>query len=211
MHVDEFTRLIGALFIIAAIGAAAWIGAQVVPQVQAVAVMPAKIEAENARLASVAEIERAQAQEKIKTLPTLTALDVQAKQAAIDAERTRVQAQASAQLIEAQGKADGARAQGQAFVILAGAFVLACVLVVGYFVLREAMSARNFRQVIEIAAREGGRLELPNGHAVLFPTQAQRAQIGAPQIAGALGVGSHAERGERASVSAPIDARQDRA
>jgi len=209
MHVDEFTRLIGALFIIAAIGAAAWIGAQAIPQVQAVANLPAKIEAENARLASAAEIERANAQEKIRTLPTLTALDVQAKQAAIEAERVRAQAQANAQLIEAQGKADGARAQGQAFVIFASAFVIAVLVVVGFLVLREGMSARNFRQVIEIAAKQGGRLELPNGHAVTFPTASARAQIGAPQIAGALGTGSGI--GERMSVSTPIDARQDRA
>lgn len=134
---------------------------------------------EVAQLESASQLQSAQAQEKIKTLPTLTALDVQSKQAAIEAERAKANAQVNAQLIEAQGVADRERASGQAFVILAGAFILACILVAGYFSLREIVSAQTTRTVIEIAAREGGRLELPNGHAVTFlPSTAHAAMLG---------------------------------
>lgn len=203
MHIDEFTRLIGLLFILLVIGAGAWGVSQIAPQVQAVANLPAKIEAENTRLQSASELERAKAQEQIKTLPTLTALEIEKQRAQVRAIEQQAQAQVNAQLIEAQGKADGARAQGNALQMLAVAFGLAAVLVVGALLAREAMSARNFRTVIELCAREGGRLELPNGHAVTFTPASVRAQIGAPQQYPALGAGTQSDAAN-APTGAPV-------
>lgn len=206
MHVEEFTRLFGALVIIVALGAAAWIGAQVIPQVQAVAVMPAKIQAESARLDAQAKLDaaqldaqRVQIEANAQTAKDRAALDLEAKrtqiandqaraQAQIESERTKANASATATIQEANAKAqaeiiratsaaEGARASGTALTLAAVAFVIAALGFAGFFFAREWIGARTMRGIVELVAREGGRLELPNGHAVHFLPAAQRLQL----------------------------------
>ncbi len=150
-----------------------YLGAQLVPQIQTAATLPARISADNAQAAA-----------DVLAAPTYTALRVSATAQAIENERTQAQARADAQTIQAQGAADAQRTTANALQIAVYgliAFLLAAVLTVGALVmLRTRDAGHSHRAALEMARTGGGVLELPNGHRVLFPEHVTPAQLDAP-------------------------------
>lgn len=150
-----------------------YLGAQIVPQIQTAATLPARISADNAQAAADA-----------LAAPTYTALRVRGTAQAIENERTQAQAAADAQTIAAQGAADAARATANALQIAVYGvigFLLVAVLTFGALVLfRTRDAGHSHRAALEMARTSGGVLELPNGHRVLFPEHVTTAQLDAP-------------------------------
>lgn len=150
-----------------------YLGAQIVPQIQTAATLPARISADNAQSAADA-----------LAAPTYTALRVRGTAQAIENERTQAQAAADAQTIAAQGAADAARTTANALQIAVYGVIgllLAAVLTFGALVMFRAHSAqRTHRAALELARAGGGVLELPNGHRIAFPERVTPAQLDAP-------------------------------
>lgn len=156
------------LLVVAVIGVVVYFGAQIIPQVQTAATLPARIEADNARI--LAESKAAQ---------SFVELQVTATRAAIENESLQAQAQANATTITAQGQADSARLTAQTWQSVAvGGLVIAgatlCFLFF-YLGLRLWLGQRVHHNAIQAAQQSGSTLLLPNGHSVQFP------QLGAPR------------------------------
>lgn len=147
--------------VVIVLGIIAYFAAQAIPQFQSAATLPARIEADNARL--LAESAAAK---------TFVELQITATRTAIENESLQAQAQANAQTIEAQGAADSARMTAQTWqgvavggMVIAGAFVAFLFVYLG---LRLWFGQRLHHDAIHAAQKTGSTLLLPNGHEVRF-------------------------------------------
>ena len=133
------------------------------------------IEAENLAKASITQ---ADASARVAAAPRRIELELKAQESTIENARIRAQGEANAANIAAIGAADRDRSLGQSVILTVIVLFGIALLVVSYRMAEQIISARNFRHVVDIAARDGGKLELPNGHAItLLPRNATPAQI----------------------------------
>ena len=166
----EIYNLFRGLVVIVFVGVCVWGVAQIIPQAQSAATLPARIESENARI-----LQEAQA------APTFVALSVVGTRAAIENEQMRARAESQAQTIAAQGIADGERARGNAIQSavwgIVGVIAFGIASFVLFAVVRSAFAQRTHSNAIREASRVGGRLELPDGQAVTFEPRAAPKQL----------------------------------
>lgn len=160
------------VILLAFMGVLVWGIAQLIPQAQSAATLPARIQSDNARI-----LQEAQA------APTFVALSVTATAAAIQNESLRAQAESSAMTIAAQGTADAQRANANAIQSavwgVVGVLAFSVAVVALLVVVRGAFASSAHSVAIREASRAGGRLELPNGHAVSFEPRVAPKQINA--------------------------------
>lgn len=174
MHLEEFSRAIGLIFVVLLIGAVAWIVSQVAPEIERVATLPARVEVANAKNAAA-----------IAAIPTHAALDVKERENKIASDAAKAKAEtdgiiekaradSAARIIEANGMVTRDRALGQAAILIASAVIL---LVIGLFVFggltrrdQRAISERVWKTLDE----RGGQLVLANHHAVILPARGQK-------------------------------------
>lgn len=96
----EIYNLFRSIVVLIFIGALVWGASQILPQAQSAATLPARIEADNARILQEAH-----------AVPTFIALNVEMTRVAMRNTEVLANAQANAQTIAAQGVADGERAR----------------------------------------------------------------------------------------------------
>lgn len=166
--------LIVIIFVVVGIGIVVWSVSKIQPAIEDAATLEARVNAQNARL----NAEAAQAQ-------TFVELQVVGTRTAIENEKLKAQAEADATTIAAQGQADSARgmvdALKGAIYGLIGVIVFCASLFILWRVAQAAFFARATRTAVEVTAREGGTMQLPNGHFVSFEKRAPPPALGAGQ------------------------------
>ena len=175
------------------LGALAYFGSQAIPAITQATSLPARIEAENSRVVSQANLERAQSQAQIIAVPTFAQLAVKGTESAIENERIKAQAQANAQVVAAQGSADLNRSVGDAARnLVLGIFGVIGALLVGRAALGVFLISR--------AEKNGGGVSvLPSGETRYFPASNRRE----------ISSGEHLESATRKRETAKVPNRED--
>jgi len=170
--------------VVIALGIIAWAVSQFIPQIQSAATLPARVQAENALIASQAE-----------AAPTFVALSALGTRSAIENEQLAAQANANATTVQAQAQAQAIRQTADTWSALAnGALWVIGTLIVGvtaFFMLRLTFAQRTHTAAIHEARKHGGTLLLPNNHELRFEPK---------QLTGGVSEPLGASRTEKAEI-----------